>query len=139
MSRHVPIMVLVLWCTWTLPGCGGFSTSNPGPPPPHGGNIHVLPGDLGLLEIVQKPTNRKDTSVTSEVTFYFYKDAFTPISPTPTKGVLIYGRNAQVMLKPEGDALATPPGPPLFPGKEVDGELSVELEGKTTKLPLAVR
>jgi hypothetical protein len=44
-----------------------------------------------------------------------------------------------ITLKPDGDGLVTPNGPPLFPKGGRDGILSVDLGGKPTKVPLGVR
>jgi hypothetical protein len=122
-------------------GCGGGppSTSNPGPPPPHWGNLVRLPGGKGSVEVVQKKPASAGTSMTGEVTFYFLKeDGSTPFSPAPSAGTLTVGQN-KITPKPEGDGLATPNGPPLFPKGDLDGVLSVDLDGKPVNVPLGVR
>jgi hypothetical protein len=124
-----------------LIGCGGGppSTANPGTPPPHGGNLVTLLGGKGFVEVVQKKPTSADTPMTGEVTFYFLKgDGSTPISPAPGSGTLTVGTN-KIALKPEGDGLATPNGPPLFPKGGLDGVLSVDLDGKPVNVPLGVR
>src|SRR5262249_49631194 len=124
-----------------LIGCGGGapSTSNPGPPPPHGGNLIALPGEKGYVEIVKKPAGSGKAPLTAEVSFYFLKsDGTTPVSPAPAAGKLQVG-NKDVALQAEGDALVTPSGPPLFAKGDVDGLLSVELDGKAMKIPLGIR
>jgi hypothetical protein len=122
-----------------LAGCGGGSlTSNPGTPPPHGGNLIAIAGDRGYLEVVKKAGVPAKGPVTAEVSFYFLKDPSTPYSPAPTSGTLIIG-NKKVALKVQGDALVTPDGPALFPKGGVDGSVSVELDGKAVNIPLGVR
>jgi hypothetical protein len=124
-----------------LIGCGGGppSTSNTGTPPPHGGNLMKLPGGKEYVEVVQKAASSPSSPLTGELTFYFLKeDGTTPISPAPSTGTLEVGKKA-ITLKPEGDGLATPNGPPLFPKGGMDGILSVDLDGKPVKVPLGVR
>jgi hypothetical protein len=125
--------------TATLVGCGGGpDLSDPGPPPPHGGNLVRLPANAGYVEVVKKPGSSATTPMTGEVSFYFLKDASTPISPAPSSGTLTVGKK-KVALKPEGDALVTPEGPALFPKGDVDGVLTVELDGKPVNIPMGVR
>ena len=125
--------------TATLIGCGGGpNLSDSGPPPPHGGNLVRLPANAGYVEVVKKPSSSATTPMTGEVSFYFLKDASTPISPAPSAGTLTVGKK-KVTLKPEGDALVTPEGPPLFPKGDVDGTLTVELDGKPVNIPMGVR
>jgi hypothetical protein len=123
-----------------LIGCGGVpSTSNPGPPPPHGGTIISLPNGKGFVEVVKKSGTSRAVPTTSEVAFYFFKDTSTPYSPAPTVGTLTVNKNKKVVLKTEGDALVTPPGPPLFENADVDGALSVDLAGGPVTIPLGLR
>ena len=117
-------------------GCGGISTADPGPPPPHGGTLVVLPDGTCLIEVVKKKGNEP---ITAEVTFYFYKDAYTPYDPAPTSGILILDDQRQVSLQIDGDALVTPSGPALFGDEEVNGVLSVEFDGEARQIPLRVR
>jgi hypothetical protein len=93
-----------------------------------------------VVEVVQKKSDSSTTPMTGEVSFYFLKeDGATPISPAPTGGTLEVGKK-KLTLKPEGDALVTPAGPPLFARIDgVDGILRVELDGKTVNIPLGVR
>ncbi len=124
-----------------LIGCGGGppSTSNTGTPPPHDGKLVKLPGGKEYVEVVQKTPASAGSPLTGELTFYFLKeDGTTPISPSPSTGTLEVG-NKSITLKPDGDALATPNGPPLFPKGGLDGILSVDLDGKPVKVPLGVR
>jgi hypothetical protein len=124
-----------------LSGCGGGppSTSNAGPPTPHEGNLASLPGGKGYVEVVQKVVASPTAPLTGEVSFYFLKDDGTaPFSPAPSSGTLTVGKK-KITLQVQGDALATPNGPPLFPKGGVDGELSVELDGKSVTVPLGVR
>jgi hypothetical protein len=119
-------------------GCGGPpSLSDGGPPPAHGGNLIALPGGQGYVEVVQKD-GTAGKSMSAEASFYFLKDGTTPMSPAPSAGTLTVGKNT-VTLKPSGDALVTPDGPPLFPKGVVDGRLSVQIDGKTTVIPLGMR
>jgi hypothetical protein len=120
-------------------GGGAPSTSNPGPPPPHGGNLIALPGEQGYVEIVKKPAGSGKAPLAAEVSFYFLKsDGTTPALPGPAAGKLHVGHK-EVALQAEGDALVTPSGPPLFAKGDVDGLLSVELDGKAMKIPLGIR
>jgi hypothetical protein len=124
-----------------LTGCGGGppSTSNAGPPPPHQGNLTTLPGGKGYVEVVQKKAASPTTPLTGEVSFYFLKDdGSTPFAPAPSTGTLTVGKK-KITLEAQGDGLATPNGPPIFPKGGVDGELSVELDGKPVTIPLGVR
>jgi hypothetical protein len=123
-------------------GCGGGppSTSDPGTPPPHQGSLARISGGHGFVEVVQKKADSPTAPMTGEVSFYFLKeDGTTPVSPAPTTGTLEVGPK-KIALKPEGDALVTPSGPPLFAKTGgVDGVLRVELDGKTVTVPLGVR
>src|SRR6516162_7529208 len=94
-------------------GCGrGISTADPGPEPPHGGTLVVLPDGSGVVEVVKK---KGDSPITSEVAFYFFKDAsYTPFDPAPESGVLVIDAKWKVSLEADGDALITPTGPVLF-------------------------
>jgi hypothetical protein len=137
MTRIVRAGCLVL--VSVICGCGGGvpSTPNSGPPPPHGGNLVALPGGKGYVEVVKKDASGK-AAVTAELSFYFMKDASTPISPAPSSGTLTVG-DKKFQLKAEGDGLVTPTGPPIFPKGGVDGTLSALVDGKTLNVPLGVR
>src|SRR5947207_4391808 len=114
-------------------GCGGGSlTSNPGTPPPHGGDLIILPGGRGYVEVVKKASASGKGPVTGEAAFYFLKDMATPFAPPPRSGTLTVGRKT-VTLTADGDGLVTPNGPPLFEG-DPDGTLSVELDGKPVNI-----
>jgi len=122
-----------------LTGCGqGSLTSNPGTPPPHGGNLVKLRGGQGYVEVVKKAVASSKEPTTGEARFYFLKDMTVPYSPAPSSGTLTVGKK-KVTLKSEGDALVTPTGPPLFAKGDVDGTLSVELDGKPINIPLGIR
>ena len=123
-------------------GCGGGppSTSNPGTPPPHGGNLIKLPGGKEFVEVVQKTAASATAPMTGEVTFYFLKeDGTTPISPAPSTGTLDGRQAERSPSSPKG--MGSPPrtGRPCSPRPGLDGILSVELDGKPVKLPLGVR
>jgi hypothetical protein len=139
MSRTSRVVVSVV--LGLLAGCSHRpSTSNPGPEPPHRGNLIMVPGGKTYVEVVQKQATSLKTPIAGEVTFYFLKeDGTTPVSPPPSGGTLTVGKQT-ITLKPEGDGLATPSGPPLFArAGGVDGTLSVELDGQTVNIPLGVR
>ena len=122
-----------------LTGCGqGSLTSDPGTPPPHGGKLVKLPGGQGYVEVVKKAVTSSKESTSGEAAFYFLKDMTDPYSPAPSSGTLTVGKK-KVTLKSEGDALVTPTGPPLFAKSDVDGILSVDLDGKPISIPLGVR
>jgi hypothetical protein len=131
----------MILCFGLTIGCGGGApdTSNPGEPPPHGGLLVKMPGGTGLVEIVKKDTSPSEKTVTAEASFYFFKSAYTAYSPSPSTGTLTPANGKKVELKAEGDALVTPPGPPLFKQGAVDGTLTIELDGKTRTIPLGVR
>jgi hypothetical protein len=95
-----------------------------------------FPDGTGLVEIVRKSGPEP---INSEVSFYFFTDAWTPYEPAPTAGVLVMGDGRKVSLHGDGEALVTPPGPVLFADGEVDGVLRVELDGETMQIPLGVR
>jgi hypothetical protein len=113
-------------------------TSNPGIPPPHGGNLVKLHGGQGYVEVVKKAVASVKETTSGEATFYFFKDMTVPYSPAPSSGTLTVGKK-KMTLKSEGDALVTPSGPPLFAKGDVDGTLSVELDGKSINIPLGIR
>ncbi len=122
-----------------LTGCGGgTSTTNPGSAPPHHGNLIALPGGKGYVEIVQKEAGSAKSTMSAEVSFYLINQSNEPLSPAPAAGTLTIGEK-KIDLKPEGEALVTPTGPPLFPKGGLDGVLSVELEGKSINIPLGIR
>ncbi len=135
-----PILAASLLLFILLTGCGPKDgTYAVKLPPPHGGNFVVIPGNKGLVEVVKKANTGKETSITGELTFYFFKDEATPYKPGPTTGTLTYGKNNTVTLKLEGDGLTTPEGPSLFKGGEPDGTLSAYIDGKSVMVPLGVR
>jgi hypothetical protein len=118
-------------------GCSSkISTADPGPPPPHGGTIVFFPDRSGVVEVVKK--DGKEPMI-SEVSFYFFADAWTPYEPAPESGVLVLSDERTISLKADGDALVTPPGPPLFADGDVDGVLRVTIDGETRQIPLGVR
>jgi hypothetical protein len=120
-------------------GCGGQgATSDPGPPTPHGGELISLPGGKGFVEVVKKAGSTSKAPSIAEVSFYFHKTMTTPYSPAPTSGSLTIGKKT-ISLQSSGDALVTPSAAaPLMKG-DLDGVLSVELDGKPTAIPLGVR
>ncbi len=97
-----------------------------------------IPGNQGFVEVVKKTAGSSKEPVSGEATFYFLKDMNSPLEPAPSSGTLTVGKK-KVTLKSEGDGLVTPPGPALFPKGEVDGLLTVDLNGKSTTIPLGVR
>jgi hypothetical protein len=113
--------------------------SNPGTPPPHDGRLIKLANGQGYVEVVKKATTPSDPSVDGEVSFYFYKDTYTPLSPAPTTGTFTTLNKKRLTLKSAGEALVTPPGRPLFAKTDVDGFLEVELGGQSLAVPLALR
>ena len=120
-------------------GCGqGSLTSNPGIPPPHNGQLIILPGSHGFVEVVKASGSSGKTTGSGKVAFYFLKDMTTPFSPAPSTGTLTIGKK-KVTLNAEGDGLVTPSGPSVFGKADLDGVLSVELEGKSVNIPLGVR
>jgi hypothetical protein len=122
-----------------LYGCGQASlTSNPGTPPPHGGRLINLPGGQGYLEVVTDNHGALNSKVTDKVAFYFLKDMTTPFSPPPTSGTLTIGKK-KVVLSADGDALSVPDSSSVFGKRDIDGVLSVELDGKSMNIPLGVR
>ena len=123
-----------------LAGCDGGapSTSNAGTPPPHNGTLVDLPAGGGFVEVVKKPLP-KGTSVADEVTFYFLKSMTKPITPAPTAGTLTVGKGKVLTLVAKDGGLATPAGPSLLAGGEIEGTLSVEIDGKKLSIPMGVR
>ncbi len=139
MPKIAPISLALL--LGLLAGCSSRpSLSDPGPEPPHKGIVQSIPGTKTVVEVVQKKVASPREPVDGEVTFYFLQqDGTTPISPAPSSGTLTVGKKT-IALKPQGDGLATPSGPPLFARSGgIDGTLSVELEGKSISIPLGVR
>ena len=57
----------------------------------------------------------------------------------PESGYLTIGKNQKIDLVLDDDALVTPSGPALFAKKEIDGQLSINIDGETLVIPLEVR
>lgn len=116
-------------------GCGGGKPSMDyaGEPPPHGGSLTAMPGELGYVEVV------KGKAGAPEYSFYFLKDTKTPYSPAPTSALLEVNAKKRVELKAEGDHLVTPTGPVLFPDGDVSGTMTVTLDGKEVRIPFGLR
>ena len=132
--------VLLLLAALPLVGCepGPPSTTATGPPAPHQGSVIELPGGEGYVEIVQKQPTSPKAPLDKELSFYFLKDMTTPLAPAPTTGTLAVGKKT-VALKADGDALVTPLGPPIFPQGDLEGTLSVDLDGGSKTIPLRIR
>jgi hypothetical protein len=125
------------WIVTALVGCGdGVSTANPGEQPPHGGTLILLSDGSGMVEVVKKTGT---SPMTAEVSFYFYSDAYSPYDPSPQKGVLQVSKQRSVTLIPQEDALVTPEGAVMFANRDVDGILTVELDGISRQIPLGMR
>ena len=128
-----------------LVGCrGGLRELDPGDPAPHGGEMILLRDDRGVIEVVQKKVTAQP--VTAEISFYFYKDSkdnggkpYAPWDSMPESGFLMIGKNQKIDLIVDDDALVTPSGPALFAKKEIDGQLSIVIDGETLVIPLEVR
>jgi hypothetical protein len=122
-------------------GCGAVELK-PGEPPPHDGSLVLLRDDRGVVEIVKKSGA---SPISAEVSFYFYKhpkenggEPYAPWDSMPEAGVLIMGQK-KVNLEVKDDALVTPSGALLFANKEVDGQLSIKVNGDELIIPLEVR
>jgi hypothetical protein len=111
-------------------------TSNPGTPAPHGGELILMPGGQGYLEVVRKPAAAAGGTISQEVSFYVLDQDSRP--RTPSSGVLVLGKK-RINLALNGDGLSTPDGPPLFAKGDLDGVLETEIEGKKLSIPLGVR
>jgi hypothetical protein len=138
-SGGLPRAAIVMWvCMAAIAGCGGRykSTDDPGEEPPHGGVLIVSPDRETIVEVVRK---EGDDPLAGEVTFYIYSNGFAPFEPAPTSGVLALSDHEKIELVVSGDGLATPVGPALFRGKDLDGVLEVELDGEKARFPLALR
>ena len=121
-----------------IPACGPskVDTSYAGKEPPHQGELVPLPGAKGYVEVVAKPGAGKTGP---EYSFYFLKENYQEFSPAPSTGTLKVGK-ATATLKPgDGGALVTPPGQGVPAKAGLDGDLSVELDGKPVVIPLGVR
>jgi hypothetical protein len=142
MSRIVQaagLVLLGLSLSLLLTGCGGGSlTSDPGTPPPHEGQLVMIPGGKGFVEVVKREPSTPKAPLSGEATFYFLKDPKTPYSPAPSSGVLTVGKK-KVTLQSSGEGLATPNGPALFPKGGMDGVLTIQLDGQDVNIPLGVR
>ncbi len=141
MSR-LPTLSLVL-AAGLIAGCGGnngaLSTSNPGKPTPHGGSVVSLPGGKGYVEIVKKADVPKEGNVIGELQFFFLKDDFSTEEKAPTSGSLKVTKGQNITLLVKEGGLSTPSGPALFAGKDPDGTLTAEIDGKTVIVPLGLR
>ncbi len=97
-----------------------------------------LPGGKGFVEVVKNDGTSGSSEKINKVAFYFLKDMHTPFSPIPTWGTLTVGKK-KVALNAEGKALVTPSGPSIFGKGDLDGVLSVELNGHPVNIPLGLR
>ncbi len=124
-----------------LAGCGnpGLSTSDPGKPLPHGGTPVSLPGGKGFVEVVKKADVPREGNVVGEVQFFFLNEDFSPNEAKPTSGSLAVNKGTVITLLVKDGGLATPAGKPLFAGKDPDGLLTAEVDGKTLAVPLGLR
>jgi len=106
--------------------------------PPHDGLIVELPDGGGFVEVVQKKPTSSKGPLDKELSFYFLKDMTTPLAPSPSSGTLTIGKKS-VELRADGEALVTPPGPPLFYQGDLGGILKVDIAGTSKDVPLRVR
>lgn len=119
-------------------GCGSesLSTADSGTPPPHEGELVPIVNSKGLIEVVKKTGK---APIESEVSFYFYQDQkYTPFDALPEKGTFEFN-NRKVELTANDDALVTPKGPVLFANRDVEGVLTVELDGEAKRIPIGLR
>ena len=137
MSKRTIFLAICLTSLLAMSGCGPkIQTDDPGPPPPHGGRLIPFADKSGVLEVVRKEGSEP---MTGEVSFYFYLEGFTPFDPAPEAGIFVLANDQTISLESNGEGLATPQGPILFPDREVDGTLTVELDGEKRVIPLGVR
>jgi hypothetical protein len=144
-KMRISTRISVVCLLGLLIGCGGgLRELDPGDPAPHGGEMILLRDDRGVMEVVQKKVTEQP--VKGEISFYFYKDPkdnggkpFAPWDSMPESGFLMVGKNQKVDLIVDDDALITPSGPALFAKKEIDGQLSINIDGETLVIPLEVR
>ena len=141
-----------LRCAWPLLaivaiGCDSGPVGPPSGPsfsPPHGGNFVDLPEKKGSVEIVRNDVSKKNVGSESEFALYFFgPDHTTPLSPPPKSGTLSLNTpkgTKTVALQSKGDALVSPPAPAMLGGHELEGELSIDLDGgQAVKVPLSIR
>ncbi|MDG3004865.1 hypothetical protein [Paludisphaera mucosa] len=138
MTRFIAGCLVCLGLAAT-PGCGSGapSTDDPGTPAPHKGSVIPLPGG-GFLEVVKTEAASPRAPVEKEGAFYFLKDMETPMSPAPKAATLAVGKK-KIELQVDGEALVTPPGPPIFPKGGLDGVLAVEIDNQPRNIPLGIR
>ena len=140
-NRVRPLFRWLVYCSLGFAvGCGGdaLSTSDSGTPPPHSGMLIPVPGGKCFIEVVKKDGQ---APITSEVSFYLYRDRYyTPYDPVPESGELLVGGKQKIPLKPDEEGcLVTPSGPVLFAKKEVEGLLSLEIDGENCQIPVGIR
>ena len=131
---HRSRMLAPLLLSLIAPGCGDGrpDLTKTGPKPAHGGELALLPDNLGYVEIV------KGDGKGPEVAFYFLKPDGTPFVPSSGSGNMIVGK-AQVPLKAEGGGLVMPPGIAHFAGGVISGDLKTGHDGKSIVIPIGLR
>jgi hypothetical protein len=98
--------------------------------------VIFFPDGSGCVEVVKKEGTYP---ISAELSFYFFTEGYVPYEPVPTSGLLVINKEQRIFLQAEGDALVTPTGPVLFGDQEIDGVLSVELDGEARQIPLGIR
>ena len=128
------LRTIALLALGTLAGCssGAPDTSTIDPPPPHGGTLQPIPGNLGFVEVVS------GNGTGAEAMFYFLDDNNAPITGAPTSGTLTVGKK-DIPLTAEGGGLAAPAGSTLFKGGPPQGDLKVEIGGTPVVIGLGIR
>lgn len=153
MPRRV-VSIVGLVTLVALAGCGGSEAPKETIPvaPPHGGQLVKLPNDLGLVEVVLRPSGAtpgqasriRATEPGTQITAYFLgPDGSGPIDPSPfdVRLTIETGRGTQVIdLKPAAgspDVAFVSESIPF--GHDLSGELSARIGGQLATATLVVR
>ena len=136
-SRSV-LGTLLLVAALAAPGCGGspsINTGAGGAPPSHGGSMVALPNDRGHVELLVDSKNKQSWLVA-----YFVKpDGSGPIDPAPKDVSFTPTGGASIPLTAKSGRFESEPAAGFQAGRELNGELSVNLGGEAVKVPVVTR
>lgn len=128
---------LVLILFMAILGC----ESNPtlGPRAPHGGTILPIPDKKGSIELVKKEVEGQAEQVRFVV--YFSGPNDKPLATAPTATTFTpTGKGAKpVQFKPTGNSDASMASDPFPNSEEIDGNLSVTIDGEPITIPVKIR
>ena len=131
-ARFLPLLLVA-----TLLGCG--DSAPPLPKTPHGGTILPTPEQKGSAEFVKKAVEGQGDQ--AKFIVYFVGPDDKPMAAPPTAATFKpAGRGAKpVEFKPSGAGDSSLTSDPFPNEMVIEGELSMTLDGKPTKMPVRVR